>query len=133
MASYLSLSVTAMEFWDSLIRMVSALAVVVGLMMALAAVARRVMGGRALALAETPLVRVVGSGYLGPRKNVALVAVAGDVLIIGTTATDLVPLGKVSDPEQVRRILARGTQGETLLGRPSGSSQPEAGRPEGKP
>jgi flagellar protein FliO/FliZ len=99
------------EFWDSLIRMVSALAVVVGLMMVLAAIARRVMGGRALALSQTPMVQVLGSGYLGPRKSIALVAVAGDLLIVGTTATDLVPMGRVSDPEQVRRLLGQSATG----------------------
>ncbi len=100
-----------MEFWDSLVRMVSALAVVVALMMILAAVARRVMGGRGLTLSQTPLVQVLGSGYLGPRKSIALVSVAGDLLIVGTTATDLVPLGRVSDPDQVRRLLAGKTGG----------------------
>ncbi len=100
-----------MEFWDSVIRMVSALAVVVGIMMVLAAIARRVMGGKSLTLSDTPLVQVLGTGYLGPRKTVALVAVAGDLLIIGTTATDLVPLGRVNDPEQVQRLLA-GKTGE---------------------
>lgn len=103
-----------MEFWDSLIRMVSALAVVVGLMMVLATVARRVMGGRALALSQTPMVQVLGSGYLGPRKSIALVAVAGDLLIVGTTATDLVPMGRVSDPEQVRRLLGQSATGSKV-------------------
>lgn len=103
-----------MEFWDSLIRMVSALAVVVGLMMVLATVARRLLGGRALALSQTPMVQVLGSGYLGPRKSIALVAVAGDLLIVGTTATDLVPMGRVSDPEQVRRLLGQSATGSKV-------------------
>lgn len=103
-----------MEFWDSLIRMVSALAVVVGLMMVLATVARRVLGGRTLALSQTPMVQVLGSGYLGPRKSIALVAVAGDLLIVGTTATDLVPMGRVSDPEQVRRLLGQSATGRKV-------------------
>jgi len=100
-----------MEFWDSLIRMVSALAVVIGLMMVLAAVARRLMGSRSLTLNQAPVVQVLGSGYVGPRKSIALVAVGGELLIVGTTATDLVPLGRVSDPQQVNRLLA-GKTGE---------------------
>jgi flagellar protein FliO/FliZ len=94
--------------------MVSALALVVGLMMVLAAIARRVMGGRALTLSEAPLVQVLGTGYLGPRKTIALVAVAGDLLIVGTTATDLVSLGRVSDPEEVRRLLSRSKPGDEM-------------------
>ncbi|MDR4472119.1 MAG: flagellar biosynthetic protein FliO [Nitrospira sp.] len=50
--------------------------------------------------------QVLGSGPLGSRKHVAVVAVAGEVFILGTTPTDLVPLGKVTDPEQVKRLMA---------------------------
>lgn len=35
-----------------------------------------------------------------------VVAVAGEVLILGTTATDMVPLGKITDPVVVTRLLA---------------------------
>nr|MBI3612613.1 flagellar biosynthetic protein FliO [Nitrospirota bacterium] len=99
-----------MDFWESLIRTVSALAAVLGLMMLLALAARRWLGSRVLAGAEAPLVQVLGTGYLGPKKSVALVSVAGDLLIVGSTADSLVSLGRVSDPEQVRLALAkRGT------------------------
>jgi len=101
------------DFGETFIRMISALAVVLGLMMVLAAAARRWLGGRGLALGsakgEPPLVQVLGTGYLGPRKSVTLVAVAGDLLIVGSTADRLVPLGRVSDPVQIRRVLARQT------------------------
>ncbi len=106
-----------MDFFDSLIRMVSSLAIVLGLMLALAYAARRWYGGRGPISVKTPLVEVLGTGYLGPRKSVALVAVAGELLIIGSTADDLVPLGRVSDPETVRRLL-------------NGTGTSEAGRPQ---
>ena len=35
-----------------------------------------------------------------------VVAVAGEVLILGTTATDVVPLGKIADPEVAKRLIA---------------------------
>ncbi len=107
-----------MDFWESLIRMVSALAVVLGLMMLLALAARRWLGGRGLTLSlakgETPLVQVLGTGYLGPKKSVALVSVAGDLLIVGSTADSLVSLGRVSDPEQVRLVLAKRNAGPAI-------------------
>ena len=52
------------------------------------------------------MVKILASSPLGSRKHVMLVAVAGEVLILGTTATDLVPLGKVTDPEQLKLLLA---------------------------
>ena len=85
--------------------MVSALAVVLGLMGGLYLLSRRFLGARVLTRGGAPLVKVLGTGYLGPRKSVAVVAVCGEVHVLGITADDLVPLGKVTDADQVRRLL----------------------------
>ena len=95
-----------MEIWESVVRMVSALGIVLALIMGLLAVARSSVGRRFLPVSGAPLVHILGSGPLGSRKHVMVVAVAGEVFILGTTPTDLVPLGKVTDPEQVKRLMA---------------------------
>jgi flagellar protein FliO/FliZ len=97
-----------MDFGDSMLRMIAALAVVLALMMVIVAVARRLLAGRQFGRTGAPLVQVLGTGYLGPRKNISLVSVAGELLIIGTTANDLVPLGRLSDPERVLHSLQAG-------------------------
>ena len=101
-----------MDFWDSAFRMLSALAVVLALMMVVVAVARRVMGTRLCAPAAAPLVRVLSTGYVGPRKTNSVVAVAGELLIIGATATDLIPLGRVRNAERVRHLVPPAAPGE---------------------
>ena len=95
-----------MEIWESVVRMVSALGVVLALILGLLAVARSAVGRRFLPVNGAPLVKILGSGPLGSRKHVMVVAVAGEVLILGTTATDLVPLGKIADPEVAKRLIA---------------------------
>ena len=95
-----------MEMWESVVRMVSALGIVLALILGLLAVARSTIGRRFLPVGGTPIVHILGSGPLGSRKHVMVVAVAGEVFILGTTPTDLVPLGKVTDPEQVKRLMA---------------------------
>ena len=85
-----------MDLWDSVLRMISALAVVLALMMVVVVVARRVMGTRAGTVADAPLVRVLSTGYLGPKQSISVVSVAGEWLIIGATATELISLGRVS-------------------------------------
>jgi flagellar protein FliO/FliZ len=95
----------SMDIWESVVRMVSALGVVLALMLGLLALVKSNLGRRFLPVAGDPLVHILGSGSLGSRKHVLVVAVAGEVLILGTTASDLVPLGKVTDPEQVKRLL----------------------------
>ena len=94
-----------MDFYDSFIRMVSALAVVLGLIGGLVLLSRRCWGARMPARGGEPLVRVLGTGYLGARKSVAVVAMCGELHLLGVTADDLVPIGKVTDPEQIRRLL----------------------------
>ena len=91
-----------MDFWDSVFRMLSALAVVLGLMMVVVVVVRRFMGARFSAPADGPLVRVLSTGYVGPRKTISVVSVAGELLIIGATATDLIPLGRVRPTTQAK-------------------------------
>ena len=94
------------DLWESLFRTVSALAVVLVLMGAAAVAVRRLMGRRLGIAGGRPFVRVLASGYIAPRKTIALVSVAGEYLIVGTTATDLVPLGRVSDSAELRQLLA---------------------------
>lgn len=94
------------DLWESLFRTVAALAIVLVLMGVVAVTVRRVMGQRLGIAGGRPLVRLLASGYIAPRKTIALVSVAGEYLIVGTTATDLVPLGRISDSAELRELLA---------------------------
>lgn len=94
------------DLWESLIRTVSALAIVLVLIGIAAITVRRLMGPRLGIPGGRPLVQVLASGYIAPRKTISLVDVAGEYLIVGATATDLVPLGRVSDSAHLREMLA---------------------------
>ncbi|MBS0180773.1 MAG: flagellar biosynthetic protein FliO [Nitrospira sp.] len=94
------------DLWESLFRTVSALAIVLVLMGIVAVTVRRVMGQRLGIAGGRPLVRVLASSYIAPRKTIALVSVAGEYLIVGTTATDLVPLGRINDSTELQELLA---------------------------
>ena len=94
------------DLWESLFRTVSALAIVLVLMGIVAVTVRRLMGQRLGIAGGRPLIRVLASSYIAPRKTIALVSVAGEYLIVGTTATDLVPLGRISDSSELRELLA---------------------------
>lgn len=99
------------DFWESLLRTLSALAIVLVLMGVVAMAARRLMGHRLGQVGRHQLVRVVASGHIAPRKTIALVSVAGEYLIVGATATDLVPLGRVSDVARLEELLASSAPG----------------------
>jgi flagellar protein FliO/FliZ len=95
------------DFWDSFLRMAAALALVLALIAGLVALVRRFGGARLFTPVTAPIVQVLGSGYLGPRKTISLVSVAGEFLIVGVTPTDLVSFGRITDQEQVRQLLAK--------------------------
>jgi flagellar protein FliO/FliZ len=90
-----------MDFWESLIRMVAALGVVLGLLMAALAVLKRFQRMSGLASSTGPMIRVVGSSPLDPRKSIAVVEVGQDWLVVGVTPTDIVPLGRMPRGEVV--------------------------------
>jgi flagellar protein FliO/FliZ len=107
-----------MELWDMVVRMASSLALVVAMMLVLAAAAKRLGGSRLPSPSRGAVVQILGSGYLGPRKAVSLVLVAGELLIVGTTQTDIVPLGRLSDAEQIKRALAGAPTGGSIASEP---------------
>jgi len=109
------------DFWDSFLRMASALAIVLALIVGLVALIRRFggtrlfTGTRLFSPVTAPIVQVLGSGYIGPRKTISLVSVAGEFLIVGATPTDLVSFGRITDQEQVKQFLSKVVSGNPLV------------------
>lgn len=94
------------EVGESIARTLMALALVLLLMGAVAWVARRVLAHRVAAPGGAPLVQVVANSYLAPRKSIALVAVAGEYFVVGMTADDLVPLGRIDNQASVAAMVS---------------------------
>ena len=93
------------DLWESLFRMLTALAIVLLLMGIAALIARRFLGKRMELAGGRPIIQVVATGYVAPRKMISIVAVADEYLIVGTTTTDLVPLGRISDSAHLQELL----------------------------
>ena len=115
------------DFWDSFIRTASALALVLALIGGLVMLIRRFAGTRFCSPVSAQIVQVLGSGYIGPRKSISLVSVAGEFLIVGMTPTDLVSLGHITDRERVQQFLSSTTPGRSVVpGRPSARTDLQA-------
>lgn len=106
------------DVWDSIARTLMALTIVLLLMGAVAWVARRILAQRVAAPGGAPLIQVVANSYLAPRKSIALVAIAGQYFVVGLTADNLVPLGRIEDQGKMATLLS--AAGHTDL--PSGLS-----------
>ena len=108
------------DFWDSFIRMASALALVLALIGGLVLLVRRFGGARLSVPVSAQIVQVIGSGYIGPRKTISLVSVAGEFLVVGMTPTELVSLGHITDRERVQQFLSTATAGRSVVpGKPT--------------
>lgn len=94
------------EVWDSIGRTILALGAVLLLMGVMAWIARRVLPQRTGVSGGTPLIQVVASSYLAPRKSIALVAIAGEYFAVGLTADHLVPLGRIEHQGSIAAIVA---------------------------
>ena len=94
------------DFTMALIKMLGGLALVLALMVGAYWLTRRFLpqaggagGGR---------MRLVGRLALGPRKSVALVAVAGRVLVLGVGQDQVNLLTTLDDPQEVEELCAEG-------------------------
>ncbi len=99
-----------LQLFPSSLRMITMLSLVVGLMFVLFYLFKKFV------LKNTPfggsgkLVQVLGTGFLGPKKNIALVEVAGEVLVLGVSEDNISLLTNIQDPEQIERIKNPGAE-----------------------
>jgi flagellar biogenesis protein FliO len=71
------------------------------------------------------LVNVLGSGFLGPKKNIVLVEVAGEVLVLGMSQDHIALLTNITDPEKIEEIKLAGGKGGSGLNWNQANRQPD--------
>lgn len=92
-------------FTSSVIKMVTALGIVLSLLFAIVYLAKKYLGNRIGLKGQEQKIRVVTSTYLGPKKSIALVEVAGEKIVVGVTATHISMLTKVGREEDFGEVL----------------------------
>jgi flagellar biosynthetic protein FliO len=88
-----------MDLTNSLVKMVSSLAVVLALVLLAAAVARRWLGTSLIARFPRQSIRMAGSLALGGRRSVLVLEIAGRTLVVGATPQQLVLLTQFDKAE----------------------------------
>jgi flagellar protein FliO/FliZ len=106
----------SMEMIPSGMKMISMFALVLGLMFLI------FFGFKKYVLKNTAfgggnkLVNVLGTWFLGPKKNIALVEVAGEVLVLGMTQDNITLLSSIIDEEKIEEIKNASGKGKSGLG-----------------
>ena len=105
-----------MEMIPSGMKMISMFAVVLGLMFLI------FFGFKKYVLKNTAfgggnkLVNVLGTWFLGPKKNIALVEVAGEILVLGMSQDNITLLSSIIDEEKIEEIKNTSVKGKSGLG-----------------
>lgn len=92
-----------MDLTHEALKMAGSLVLVVGVLLLGLAWVRR-MFGETPGIGGEPLMRVLGGLRVGTGKHIMLVDVAGEVLVLGTTAKDMTLLTKITDEERANRM-----------------------------
>ncbi len=105
----------APELIPSALKMLGALAAVLGGLFVVVYLARRFFQ-RSGAAAGERLVRVIASHYIGVKKAVTLVEIPGAVLVLGVAGDRIQLLSRIDDPETLERIHRREPQAAASFG-----------------
>jgi flagellar protein FliO/FliZ len=94
------------EFLASILKMISALAVVLGVMLAGLWAARKFMNKTGAGVDDGQMIRVLSTRYLGPKSSILLLDVLGNVIVVGVSGTQITMLTTITDEESLERLRA---------------------------
>jgi flagellar protein FliO/FliZ len=98
------------EFILSILKMLSALALVLGLMVVAMYFLRKFMNKTGGGVETDELVKIVSTRYLGPKSSIVILDVLGRVVVVGVTNQQISLLTEIDDRESLDRL-------KTLRGR----------------
>jgi flagellar protein FliO/FliZ len=102
------------EFILSILKMLSAPALVLGLMVVAMFFLRKFMSKTGGGVESDELVKIVSTRYLGPKSSIVILDVLGRVVVVGVTNQQISLLTEIDDRESLDRL-------KTLRGRRSQS------------
>jgi flagellar protein FliO/FliZ len=92
------------DFFASILKMVSALAVVLGIMLAGLWVVRKLMKKTGTGVDDGHAIRILSTRYLGPKSSIMLVDVLGSVIVVGVTTSQISMLTTITDEESLESL-----------------------------
>jgi flagellar biosynthetic protein FliO len=134
------LSVGQPDLFSASLKMASTLGLVLGLMFVVFHLFKKFGLKNSVFGGEGKPIKVLSTGFLAPRKSIALVEVAGDVLVIGISNDQISLLANVQDPERIEQIKntlhKKGHERKPLAASPKPDNkimQPQNGKDKEKP
>lgn len=97
------------DLFPSFLKMVSALAVTLGIMLIAIYLLKKAM--KRTGVINDGLMKILSTQYLGPKNSIMLIDVLGDILVIGVSSNQISLLTKIVDHnslEQLKNIQGQG-------------------------
>ncbi len=101
----------SVAFWPSFLKMLFALALVLGLLIGAMHFFQRILQKTSPSANDNVAISVVASRYLGPKSSIMLVEVLGNLIVIGIANNQMSHLATISDPEALEKVKHLGGQG----------------------
>lgn len=94
----------SISFLPSFLKMLFALAVVIGIMLGAMYFFRRVLQQAPAGADAGQAINIVAARYLGPRSSIMVVEILGRLVVIGLSHNQMSFLTTISDPEALSRL-----------------------------
>jgi flagellar protein FliO/FliZ len=104
----------SLDLFPSFLKMISALAVTLGIMLITIYVLKKAMkrtGG-----INDGLIKILCTQYLGPKNSIMLIEVLGDILVIGISSNQISLLTKIADRNSLEQL--KSIQGQRVKNPP---------------
>ncbi len=100
----------SVDVFASIVKMFSALAVILGLMIGATYGLKKLLNrtGTGLSLSDEGLVRIVSTRYLGPKSSILVMEVLGRVMVVGISNNQMTLLATIAEPGVLEKIGAAG-------------------------
>jgi len=104
------------SFFPALLKMISALALVLGIMIGLAFLVRRFFQQTGMATPDGSAITILTVKYLGPKSSIMIVDILGEVVVIGVSNQQMSYLTTIDDEAALAKLksLSRRGVGQTV-------------------
>jgi flagellar protein FliO/FliZ len=94
----------AVDFFSSLVKMISALAVVLGIMIGAMFFLRKFVRGTGTSLDDGNYIKIISTRYIGPKCSIMLMDVLNSILVVGIANNQITMLTTISDPKSLEQL-----------------------------
>lgn len=112
------------SFFPALLKMISALALVLGIMIGLAFLFRRFFQQTGISVSDGAAIHILSVKYLGPKSSIMIVDILGQVVVIGVSQQHMSYITTIDDEEALAKLQSLSNTPE----RRKGSSPSALGR-----